>query len=239
MGVYEKFADYYDLIYIGIVDYEKECDILRSIFEKFCIKKPKTLLDIGCGTGSHTIPFAKLGHNIAGIDISPSMIEKAKEKAEKKGVNAKFYVQDMRNLDLETRFDCAFCMFGAFGYLLTDEDLAHFLSGLSRHLNKDGIFVFEFWNIGGLKPSPYKSWMKAQDENLTVYRLSESNFDPTINVLNIDMNFIVVHTDRLAESFAEKHKIRCYKLSKIKKHLESNGFKPLVAYDWDTKNKSA
>ena len=78
--------------------------------------------------------------------------------------------------------------------------------------------------------------MKTQDENVTIYRLSESNFDFNINVLNIDMNFIVVCKDRLVELFMEKHKIRCYKLSEMKKHLESNGFKPIAAYDWDAKD---
>jgi len=236
MNAYTKFADYYDLIYKGTVDYEKECEILETIFERYSPKKPKTILDVGCGTGSHTIPLAKQGYSVTGIDISPGMIKKAKEKAEKENVDAKFLVQDMRSLNLETKLDSAICMFGAFGYLLTNEDLARFFAGLSRNLDEAGLFVFEFWSIGGLKPSPYKSWTKAQHENVIVYRFSESNFDRETNVLNIDMHFIIVYKDKLPEIFAENHNIRCYTLAEMKKRLKNNGFKPVAAYDWDRKD---
>jgi SAM-dependent methyltransferase len=235
MCAYNKFAEYYDLIYKEIVNYENECQILKAVFGK-CCEGPKTVLDLGCGTGSHTVVFSKCGYSVTGIDISPAMIKKAREKAEKEGINTEFLAQDMRRLNLKTKFQCAVCMFGAFGYLLTDEDLAIFLSGLYKHLDEGGIFVYEYWNIGGLKPSPYQSWMKAQDENVTVYRMSESNFDRKTNVLNIEMNFVVISKDKQAETFTENHKIRCYTLEEMENLLKNNGFEPVVAYDWGTKD---
>lgn len=238
MCAYKKFADYYDLIYKGIVNYENECQILKAIFEKYYLKEPKSILDLGCGTGSHTVPLSEYGYNVTGIDISPVMIKKARGKAEKENINAKFLVQDMSRLNLKVKFQCAVCMFGAFGYLLTGEDIADFLSGLCKHLEEAGIFVFEYWNIGGLKPSPYKSWMKTQDENVTIYRMSESNFDRGTNVLNIEMHFVVLSKDKPAETFTENHKIRCYTLEEIENLLKSNGFEPVFAYDWGTKDIS-
>jgi len=106
---------------------------------------------------------------------------------------------------------------------------------LRRHLIKDGLFVFEFWNVGGLKPTPYKSWTKIQNENLTLYRLSESNFDHQTDILDIDMHFIVIRNDRLAEEFTETHRIRCYTRPEMQQHLKKNGFELLSAYDWDSK----
>ena len=238
MSAYTKFADYYDLIYKGTVDYENECWILEAIFKKYCLKKPKSILDLGCGTGSHTVQLAKYGYNVTGIDISPAMIEKARKKAEKENVDTKFLVQDMRSLDLKTKFHCAICMFGAFGYILADKGLTRFFSALSQHLDEAGLFIFEYWNIGGLKPSPYKSWMKTQDENVAIYRLSESNFSRGTNVLNIDMLFIVVSKDKPAGIFTENHKIRCYTMAEIEQRLESNGFKLVFTYNWDTKDAS-
>ena len=83
MSIYEKFGDYYDLIYQGTVNYEKECDALEKIFAKLCQRKPKSILDVGCGTGSHAVILSKRGYNVTGIDISKTMIKKAKEKAKK------------------------------------------------------------------------------------------------------------------------------------------------------------
>jgi 2-polyprenyl-3-methyl-5-hydroxy-6-metoxy-1,4-benzoquinol methylase len=77
MGLYEEFAEYYDLIYKEIVNYEKETDDLEKIFAEFYKKKPKSILDVGCGTGSHSLILSTRGYSVTGIDISERMIEEA------------------------------------------------------------------------------------------------------------------------------------------------------------------
>lgn len=238
MSIFEKFGEHYDLIYREVVNYEKECEVLEKIFAKVCRKKLKSLLDVGCGTGSHALILSKHGYSVTGIDVSKAMIEKARKKSKKQNIKADFFVQDMRNIKLNRKFDCAICMFGGFDYILTYEDLVDVFSGLKKHLNKDGLFIFEFWNVEGLKASPYKSWMKTQAESTTLYRFSESNFAPQTNILNINMHFIVIRKDKLVETFSETHKIRCYALAELQQYLSNNGFKLLSAYDWDAEDKT-
>jgi SAM-dependent methyltransferase len=228
---YERFSKYYDLIYQNI-NHEKECDLLEELFSKYCQKKPKKILDVGCGTGSHSIILSKRGYNITGIDASETMIEKARDKAKREQLSIDFLVQDMRRIKLQREFDCAICMFGGFGYIHTYNDLADLLSGLKKHLNKDSLFIFEFWNIGGLKPTPYQSWMKTQDKKLTLYRLSESNFHAETNILNIDFNFILIRKGT-TQTFSETHKIRCYTLPEISHYLDQNAFYLLSAHDYN------
>jgi len=103
MSIYEKFGDYYDLIYQGTENYEKECDALEKNFAKLCQRKPKSILDVGCGTGSHSVILSKRGYNVTGIDISKTMIKKAKEKAKKEKVKTEFFVQDMQNIKLNKK----------------------------------------------------------------------------------------------------------------------------------------
>lgn len=237
MSIFEEIGEHYDSIYREVVNYEKECDVLEKIFAKTSRKKPKSLLDVGCDNGSHALILSKRGYSVTGIDISKVMIEKARKKSKKQKIKADFFVQDIRNIKLNRKFDCAICMFGGFGYILTYDDLIDVFSGLKKHLNKDGLFVFEFWNTGGLKPSPYKSWMKTQDESTTLYRFSESNFDPYINILNVNMHFIVIRKDKLVETFSETHKIRCYTLAELQQYLSNNEFELLSAYDRDAEDK--
>jgi len=97
------------------------------------------------------------------------------------------------------------------------------------------LFIFEFWSVGGLNPSPYQSWLKIQNDDLTLYRLSESNFDVQTRILDIDMHYIVIRNDRLAEDFTETHRIRCYELPAMQEYLNNNGFELITAYDWDSK----
>lgn len=231
MDIYDKFGQYYDLIYQKIVNYEKETDAIERILTEFRPKSKNTILDVGCGTGEHALILGERGHKVTGIDISPTMIKQAIGKAESKRVKAEFLVQDMRKIKLDQKFDCAICMFGGLGYILTYGELIQVFSNVKKHLVRDGLFIYEFWNVGGIRPSPYLSWLKAEDEKVKLYRLSESNFDAQTNILNIDFNFIVINKNKLAETFSEAHKMKCYTLPEMHKYIEDSGLELAAAYD--------
>lgn len=235
MSVYGRFAQRYDLIYKGIVNYKRETDAFEKLFKRFCKKRPMTILDVGCGTGSHSLLFSERGYSVTGIDISKRMIELAKRKASKERSNVEFIAQDMRKLNLNKRFDCAICAFGGFGYLLTYTDLTRLFAGLKKHLTLKGLFIFEFWNVGGIRPSPYQTWLRVEEEDFVLYRLSKSDFDPQTNILTMNFTFIEVHK-RTAETYNETHKVRCYTLPEMKKYLEDNGFELAGAFDWNVKD---
>lgn len=57
------------------------------------------VLDVGCGTGEHTILLARLGYDVLGVDASGPAIERARENAERHGVAARFAVADAMRLD--------------------------------------------------------------------------------------------------------------------------------------------
>jgi SAM-dependent methyltransferase len=62
------------------------------------------VLDVGCGTGEHTILLTRLGYDVLGIDFSSHAVEQARENAAAKGVNARFEVADAMNLG-DKRYD--------------------------------------------------------------------------------------------------------------------------------------
>jgi len=235
--VYQKFGEYYDLIYGEFLDYEGECNFVEKVFETFCEEKPRKILDLGCGTGSHALVLAQRGYEVTGIDLSSVMIDRAKKKAEEANVKADFSVQDIRSIRLSEKFDCAICMFGGFGYLIDYADVMKHFSSLKRHLKEGGPFIFEFWNVGGIKPSPYRTWLKRQEKNMTLYRMTESNFNPETGILTIDMHFVVIHNGESAEIFDEKHLIRCYTIAEMQHCLTENEFELLSVYNWNTENK--
>lgn len=233
MGSYERFAEFYDLIYKEIMNYEREADDLEKVFAEFGKHRIRQVLDVACGTGSHSLILAERGYEVTGIDSSEMMIKEAKKKASKENINVEFFVQDMRSIKLNKKFDCAICMFGGLGYILTRYDLACAFSSLKQHIRDNGLVIFEFWSIGGIKPTPFQSWIKVQKKGLTLYRLSESNFDPQTDVLTIDFHFIALWTNKPKETFSETHKIRCYTLAEMKQHLEDCGFALVSAFACD------
>lgn len=78
MKVFEKYADFYDSYYRD-KGYNAEVNFVLDLAKQNSIP-PRTILDIGCGTGGHLIPFAKKGLKVTGFDISEAMIKQAKEK---------------------------------------------------------------------------------------------------------------------------------------------------------------
>jgi ubiquinone/menaquinone biosynthesis C-methylase UbiE len=238
VGTYSKSSKHYDSIF-RYVNYENECDALEKIFSKYSCKKPSTILDVGCGTGSHTVILSKRGYSVTGIDMSDRMIELAKSKALDKRVEADFFSQDMRSMKLGNRkFDCSICMFGVFNYLLTPEDLARFFSGLKRHIVSGGLFIFEFNNVSAIRPFNLgRFWKKIQDGRNNLYVLSESGFDVETSIHEVDVTYISTE-EKGTETFSERHQFKAYSIPEIRRHLSDNGFELLSTCDWEIGNKT-
>ena len=108
--------------------------------------KNARILELCCGTGRLTIPIAKAGYTIKGIDYTPSMLEKAREKASAEGVSIDFMHGDMRTLDLQEKYDLIFIPFNSIHHLYTNEDLYSALDVVKNHLKKEGHFILDCFN---------------------------------------------------------------------------------------------
>ncbi|MBE2268755.1 MAG: class I SAM-dependent methyltransferase, partial [Anaerolinea sp.] len=69
-------------------------DAWTALLKSHLPSAPSRILDIGCGTGSLSIVFAELGHQVTGIDLSPAMIDRARQKATSRGFAIQFQVMD-------------------------------------------------------------------------------------------------------------------------------------------------
>lgn len=63
------------------------------------------VLDVGCGTGEHTILLAAAGYDVLGVDGAPTAVEQARRNAKGQGVNARFEVADALNLGTSPTYD--------------------------------------------------------------------------------------------------------------------------------------
>ena len=128
--------------------------------------KDARILELCCGTGRLTIPLAKEGFDITGVDITASMLEKATIKAAEANLNIKFIEADMRALDLPQQYDLIFIPFNSIHHLYTNDDLFQTLQTVKKHLKKDGLFIFDCFNP---KHSIYRTkWQRAQ-RNCSLY----------------------------------------------------------------------
>jgi len=109
-------------------------------------KKNGNILELCCGTGRLTIPLAKEGYNIIGVDNSTTMLKQAEEKANQSNVTTKFIESDMRFLDLPEAYDIIFIPFNSIHHLYTNQDFFNVLIGVKKHLKENGYFLFDCFN---------------------------------------------------------------------------------------------
>jgi cyclopropane fatty-acyl-phospholipid synthase-like methyltransferase len=95
------------------------------------------ILDVGCGTGENALYFAARGHQVTGIDFIPEAIDRARRKAQERGLNASFIAMDALALpDIPRLFDAVIDsgLFHVFG----DEDRKRYVDGLASILRPNG-----------------------------------------------------------------------------------------------------
>lgn len=97
------------------------------------------VLELGCGTGRVTIPLAKEGVSITGLDVVPDMVALARDKAE--GLSAEWIVDDVRSYHLKRAFRLIFETGSVFHHMLTRADQEAYLKRVQEHLEADGLFV--------------------------------------------------------------------------------------------------
>ncbi|MFA7578296.1 MAG: class I SAM-dependent methyltransferase [Candidatus Muiribacteriota bacterium] len=125
-----------------------ECDFLEK---EFNFNKSLKILDVGCGTGRHSIELTKRGYNITGIDLSESQLKRAKEKAEINNLKIDFIKHDARNLPFESEFDAAIMLCeGGFSLMETDEMNFEILKNVKKSIKNKGKLIFT--TLNGLFP---------------------------------------------------------------------------------------
>ena len=131
---------------------QNEINCLVDIFNKHNVSKDGLILDLACGIGRISIPLARLGYIVVGIDISPSYIQKAIEYAQREGVedHTRFILGDMRELESKLSehldsFDAIVNMWTSMGYWDEETDLSILKQSLM--LSKPcGLFVMHTAN---------------------------------------------------------------------------------------------
>lgn len=98
-----------------------------------------SVLELGCGTGRVTIPLARRGIDIAGLDIVPGMLARAQSKAG--DLPIQWVEADVRDFHLGRRFSLICAPGSVFEHLLERADQEAMLACVREHLAADGLFV--------------------------------------------------------------------------------------------------
>ncbi len=125
-----------------------ECDFIE---QEILHDKTLRILDIGCGTGRHSIELAKRGYRVTGIDLSQAQLNMAVTKASQQNVEVEFLQCDARHMPFDQEFDLAIMLCeGGFSLMETDEMNFQILQQAARAIKPGSKFIFT--TLNGLFP---------------------------------------------------------------------------------------
>jgi cyclopropane fatty-acyl-phospholipid synthase-like methyltransferase len=123
MNNWQTFFDHHAPQYMENVFTKNTLAEVDFLIDELNLPSGSTILDMGCGTGRHSVELARRGYRMTGVDLSPGMLAQARQAAQQAGVQLELVQSDARAFVAEARFEAAICLCeGAFGLVGTGED---------------------------------------------------------------------------------------------------------------------
>jgi 2-polyprenyl-3-methyl-5-hydroxy-6-metoxy-1,4-benzoquinol methylase len=197
-----------------------ECDFIEK---EINYNKAVKILDVGCGTGRHSIELSKRGYSVTGIDLSESQLQRARQKASEQSLEIDFQKFDARNLNFSNAFDLVIMLCeGGFPLMETDQMNFQILQNASNALKPSGKLIFT--TLNGLFPlfHSIKDFLAAEKNDGGAI-CKDSSFDL--------MTFRDCNTTEFVDDFGNKKSLHCneryYVPSEINWLLRSLKFKTI------------
>jgi ubiquinone/menaquinone biosynthesis C-methylase UbiE len=142
-GFYDNYARFYDITSTGL-----DGDV--EFYTEEAARAGGDVLELACGTARITIPIARSGVDIVGLDRSEPMLAIARRKLESEPAGVRQRVSlisgDMRDFDLGHAFKLIIIPYRAFLHLDTVEDQRRCLDCVRKHMAADGKFIFNVFD---------------------------------------------------------------------------------------------
>lgn len=180
------------------------------------IKRGDAVLDVGCGLGQHALEFARRGYLVVALDLALSMITRAAEEAQQRGLRINFLHKDIRDIGFEGTFDAIICVGTTFGFF-DDEQNKNVLQRLAHALKPGGRLLLDVVNRDFVIGSqPNLVWFEG--EGCVVMEESDFNFySSRLNVKRTMMR----EDGRQSDS---EYSIRLYSVHELGQLLKQAGF---------------
>lgn len=234
MEVFKDYAYYYNSFY-NDKDYRHEAKQIDCLLKKYG-KGIHKLINLGCGTGKHDIELSKMGYCCAGIDLSSSMIDIARENAKNMDVSIEFAVADVRNYNTKVKYDAAVSLFHVMSYQNTNQDILAAFKTARSLVEVGGIFVFDVWyGPGVLTDKPSVRVKKIEDVKNELVRIAKPVMYDKKNLVEVYYEILIIDKKTgKTKAINEIHKMRYYFKPEIEFFLNESGFVLIENLDCQT-----
>ncbi|WP_340022066.1 class I SAM-dependent methyltransferase [Paenibacillus sp. FSL K6-1096] len=247
MSSYGKFAYVYDAL-MADMPYPAWLDFAETAWSRY--GKPRTVAELGCGTGSLTLPLAAAGYHMTGIDLSSDMLSVARRKLEEQPQGRRFLregsvqwvQQNMKEWELPEPVDAVISFCDCLNYVLEEPDIRSVFSSTYAGLKEGGTFLFDVHHPNTL--------IRYEEEQPFVLDEPDISYIWTCE-LDVPRREIEHHLSIFAREegrqdvyrrFEEIHTQRAYDPEWMKQELLAAGFREVSVYadfEWVEADDSA
>ena len=224
MGAYEALAASYDRL-TNDVDYGATVAFYREILAQGGLR-PRTAVDLACGTGTVSILLAQQGLRVIGVDMSEEMLTVAQQKAGDMDNPPRFVCQHLQKLVLPRGVDLAVCALDSLDYITDPNDCAEAIRRVYRALNPGGILIFDVNTPEKLRAMDGQVFL---DEDEDVYCVWRGEFDERTNICSYGMD-LFQRQGRLWRRSFEEHREYAYSAEQLTGYLKGAGFTNIRVY---------
>jgi SAM-dependent methyltransferase len=231
---YDSLGSDYDRMVSWQARLAREEDFFRRVFEENDVR---SVLDAACGTGVHAVGFARRGLRSAGADLSPAMIDQARENAHAAGVDVDLQVAAFGGLAerFTGPFDAVTCLGNSLPHLLNDSSLAEALSDFALLLRPGGVLVIQNRNYDRLlrerqRFMPVSAREDAEGETLF---LRITDFMPSAEEVSETIEFTLVTLKKRGGSWSQSARttpLRAMRRVTLERALTGSGFSSAQVY---------
>lgn len=187
--------------------------------EVLSLPKGRSILDLGCGPGRHSVELARRGYDVTGVDISAGMLAEAQKAAEQAGVKIEWIQADAVSFRSTIQYDAVLCMLeAAIGFMgVEDDPLKHdlaILRNINAVLKMGGCFLLGASNA-------FKTVRDYQQADV-----ESGRFDPVRMLYQGPLNW----TSVMGEEKEVMVRVRTYFPSELSALLDQTGFE--VEHIW-------
>ena len=226
MNAYTSLAQAYDRLtwdvdYAGILDYIEA--LLRERG-----KRPETVLDLACGTGTIACLLTQRGYRVTATDASVDMLAQAAQKAAAlPGAPPLFVCQSMPRLRLPEAVDAAVSTLDSLNYLTRERDLRETLRRVYRYLRPGGAFCFDVNTPHKLRRMDGQLYMDETEESVCVWR---TFFSEKTQICTYQVDLFRRRADGAWDRSFEEHRERAWSRETLERLLADTGFARVRVY---------
>jgi len=235
--VFEKYADYYDLLYKD-KDYEDETNYILSLIK---IHQPDTkkILEFGSGSGIHGRILANSGFEVSGIEKSQPMIDLGlpAKKEDTPSTNFSCTLGDCTSTFLGDDFDTVISLFHVLSYQNSDEQVIAMLKNAYKQLKAGGIFILDYWYAPAVwQIGPSLRVKRVSNQDLAITRIAEPECLKAQNLVRVNyQTFVEELKNNHISEIKETHEMRAFATEEIKEFASQTGFTLQHSEQWMTR----